>query len=620
MNDDIRDIDDTLIGIVYDTAADPTFWPVILEGLNSVISGGEEQFISGAAPSTRASSTESFFSSGANAPLAHNQPVNPSTIEQADEQRLISRLTPHIKRAFDLNQKLTRAEDERDLLQDLYDQLPFGVLIIDESEKILNINKRASEMIASSTDLRIENHRLCTTDERLRSTLSSLVRHTDRRSHHATHSSRFELRNNRNDPSVTVIIGPERSHELSPLGRRRIRTLFLCAERYESMLSLKQLTTLYGLTEREAHVARQIACGLSTHAIADRDGVKVATVRDQLKTIYEKTGAHSQNKLAFMILTNPAVWKTAASPPPFVPTTFTEPGYFRESSITLSDGRTLSYAEYGALSGFPVFWMHSLWGGRYERFPYDRLTAQHGIRLIIPDRPGFGRSTYMSGHSYAQWGKDFVELIDALGIDECSIISMSASSYALGCAYVAPQRLRRVLLHCPWSPIDSLKDVLKMPTQYKFLIGLGLYMPSLAKKFIQLHMSSMCRQPRRLFHQIVAHAPAIDERMLRDPRIEGIIATSIFEWNGRSCEGLVDEFCKVIAPWDLPISDITLPIDIMVGDQGHEMHVHMAHKLARLLPDAQVHKVPNAGVFCIFSHWSDALKAAVTQHKSAVVI
>ena len=57
------------------------------------------------------------------------------------------------------------------------------------------------------------------------------------------------------------------------------------------------------------------------------------------------------------------------------------------TTITLSDSRTLGYAEYGHPHGRPVFFFHGTPGSRFFR-PPDEITAQLGVRLICLDRPG----------------------------------------------------------------------------------------------------------------------------------------------------------------------------------------------------------------------------------------
>jgi len=62
---------------------------------------------------------------------------------------------------------------------------------------------------------------------------------------------------------------------------------------------------------------------------------------------------------------------------------------------TLSDGRQLGYAEYGALDGTLVFYFHGHLGSRLE----GALLAPYAptARIIGIDCPGMGLSTFQPG-------------------------------------------------------------------------------------------------------------------------------------------------------------------------------------------------------------------------------
>ena len=61
--------------------------------------------------------------------------------------------------------------------------------------------------------------------------------------------------------------------------------------------------------------------------------------------------------------------------------------------MRLSDGRTLGYAEYGCETGHPLMFMHGYPQCRLEPSTIDHIFRQRGIRVIAPERPGFGLST-----------------------------------------------------------------------------------------------------------------------------------------------------------------------------------------------------------------------------------
>lgn len=63
-----------------------------------------------------------------------------------------------------------------------------------------------------------------------------------------------------------------------------------------------QLAALYSLTPAEARVAGRIVQGWSPKRIASECGVSLSTVRSQVQSLFEKTGAHRQTDLVRLML------------------------------------------------------------------------------------------------------------------------------------------------------------------------------------------------------------------------------------------------------------------------------------------------------------------------------
>ena len=62
------------------------------------------------------------------------------------------------------------------------------------------------------------------------------------------------------------------------------------------------LLSAYGLTGREADVARLVLRGLSTTAISNTLHISRNTVQDHLKTVFDKTGVRSRRDLVGHLL------------------------------------------------------------------------------------------------------------------------------------------------------------------------------------------------------------------------------------------------------------------------------------------------------------------------------
>ena len=113
-----------------------------------------------------------------------------------------------------------------------------------------------------------------------------------------------------------------------------------------------------------------------------------------------------------------------------------------EQRVTLKDGRTLGFAEYGDPKGEPLLEFHGCPSCRFEARSYDEAGKKLGVRVISIDRPGFGISTFVKGYRTVDWPADVIEFADALGLNRFSVAGISSGSpYALACARFIPERL-----------------------------------------------------------------------------------------------------------------------------------------------------------------------------------
>ena len=62
--------------------------------------------------------------------------------------------------------------------------------------------------------------------------------------------------------------------------------------------------------------------------------------------------------------------------------------------LDLPDGRRLGYTEFGDPLGIPLFAFHGTPGSRFMFRLVHEPARRLGLRIIAPDRPGFGLSDY----------------------------------------------------------------------------------------------------------------------------------------------------------------------------------------------------------------------------------
>ena len=107
----------------------------------------------------------------------------------------------------------------------------------------------------------------------------------------------------------------------------------------------------------------------------------------------------------------------------------------KNGTITTSDGRIVSFADYGMPGQTAVVWCHGGPGSRLEPAYVSDSASSAGLRLIGIDRPGYGRSTPQAGRTIGGWVPDAIAVLDHLGIDRFVVVGLSTGgAYALALA------------------------------------------------------------------------------------------------------------------------------------------------------------------------------------------
>jgi len=221
---------------------------------------------------------------------------------------VVARLVPHLRRALEIHRQLTALNRQNQQLYALLDQLTTGVLLLDGNGRIRHANPRAEQLLRSHDALRVNpHHALHATDPAQNSQLQHLIRQ-------ATCASRRENLTS----EAGGVLGILRQHQ-SPLmltatplsslaGYQELRhdgivcALFLTDPAAGRTLSRRLLKQSWALTERECDLCQAFLNHAGIEAAADACGLSLATARTYLKSIYGKTGQHSQPELMRLLM------------------------------------------------------------------------------------------------------------------------------------------------------------------------------------------------------------------------------------------------------------------------------------------------------------------------------
>jgi pimeloyl-ACP methyl ester carboxylesterase len=137
-------------------------------------------------------------------------------------------------------------------------------------------------------------------------------------------------------------------------------------------------------------------------------------------------------------------------------------------TIQLADGRTLACTEVGDPNGSPGFYFHGAPGSRLEGLLYAEANREFGIRMIIPDRPGYGLSNNHENRTYLDWAQDVAELAHYLGVKRFAVLGYSSGRpYAAAVAHQIPERVTVMVIVAgegPYASDDYPPDVFDSTT------------------------------------------------------------------------------------------------------------------------------------------------------------
>lgn len=145
--------------------------------------------------------------------------------------------------------------------------------------------------------------------------------------------------------------------------------------------------------------------------------------------------------------------------------------------LQLSDGRRLSYRDFGPVDGKPFLYFHGGGSSAIEPAYANPYIAELGLRVIGIDRPGMGSSTQRANYSIEGVAADGLALADHLGLKRFGTIGMSAGApFALKLAEIAPDRVPLVgLINA--SPERTLPEWKAVSLPMRLMLGAMLSRP-----------------------------------------------------------------------------------------------------------------------------------------------
>jgi pimeloyl-ACP methyl ester carboxylesterase len=275
-----------------------------------------------------------------------------------------------------------------------------------------------------------------------------------------------------------------------------------------------------------------------------------------------------------------------------------------ESRVRLRDGRSLAYAEYGDPRGTPVLVCHGLPSCRLMH-PDADVSRALGVRTIVADRPGFGRSDPKPGRSLLDWADDVSEFADALGLTRFAVLGSSGGGpFVAACAFELPTRIGAAAMVGGSGPSDEPGTLSGAAFERRAGYWLGRHAPWLLGAAIRWRGDPR-RDPDGFFARYTRHNPPSDQALLARAEVRAMFLATYEEATRQGLDAFSHEVVLVAKPWGFRLEEIRVPVTIWHGTADSSTPIGMAQALARAIPTATLRILPDQGHLIFLSHWKE---------------
>jgi DNA-binding CsgD family transcriptional regulator len=217
----------------------------------------------------------------------------------ATEVCFLKALVPHLRRAFEIHDRLTAGALERGTLLEALEALPCAVFVVDREAAVLNANKAATSLAIQRDGVGMDRGALLTgspeTTRWLRNVCAGIA---DDPAEIPNAGGAIALRRASSTVAVQMLVAPIGSGQaLAASTAGAVALVFVSDPLRDGPPSEALLRCYYGLTKAEAQVGASIAIGRSLEMIAADRGATIETVRWYNKQVLAKTGCSSRAEL-----------------------------------------------------------------------------------------------------------------------------------------------------------------------------------------------------------------------------------------------------------------------------------------------------------------------------------
>lgn len=377
--------------------------------------------------------------------------------------------------------------------------------------------------------------------------------------------------------------------------------------------AVEDALTNFRLTPAEIRVLKNLGTSEEVPALARRLGISEHTVRSQLRAIFGKLGISRQAEL---VRFKEDVGRLAATLDTFLGNDTSRQAMTGGSASSnswpprlharTSTGRRVSYREYGDPDGVPIVVLHGAYSGSAIPDAFCPTAIECGVRLIAPDRPGYGASDPSTpGLDVASAAEETRELAEQLGLGRYAVLALAiATAFGMELA----RRNSRVTNLTICSPHFASANLPGAKPNLDLMIRneIAKRIPWLTDQVMRVAWNSISHsQAEALARRIWRRSP-VDQALVMEQGLASYFADVAMDARQSPVDGPLWEL-RALSTYRFHGADLAAPIHVCFGGDDKLTDVVRMRELFGGVANARTETFPNAGHLMFFPYWRDLL-------------
>lgn len=374
------------------------------------------------------------------------------------------------------------------------------------------------------------------------------------------------------------------------------------------------LGSVFQLTGAEQNVVRLLIEGQDTKSIAATRNTSEGTIRGQIKSITGKMNLRSQKDIVRLVMAlgefpmGTSGKEAADLATPELSKNWLETEVWKPfKSISVPDGRALTYHDMGPPTGDPVLFSHM--GSCMARWSRSmiHLAFERNLRVICPIRAGYGHSDNLDPNAdpFEAACNDTMVLLESLRIPQLPYV-VQGSDFPFAADLIAKQpHIVSELIGIGGRPcLPGGLSVDGAGRWQKFFVSTARNSPHLVR-FASKAVMAMCKRigPEAMLRQLCKDSPA-DLALLEREEMKQILVANIRLMAGEAtnaARAFAMEYIAFQEDWsDSVVATRHIPVQIFLAEEDPTVDIGSIPKLQEAYPWMEFEVVPNAGLALIY--------------------